>query len=68
MLTLTHSEVTAITKRQRYAAQKKQLARMGIEYKEAADGEPIVSRLAFEKSFGVSSNDAEQKLNLNFLG
>lgn len=47
---LTPREIADITGKQRYRAQARALARMGIEYRLRPDGRPIVSRLAFERT------------------
>jgi hypothetical protein len=39
---LPREDVARLTKRQRYAAQRRVLQRMGIPFREAADGEPLV--------------------------
>ena len=71
-LTLTHDELVRITGKQRYKAQAKQLARMGIEHRLSATGEPIVSRAHFERVMGgglESANDHQAvELNLDFTG
>ena len=56
--------------RKRFTAQARQLARMGIEHRLNATGEPIVSRAHFEQVMGshgglVGRDDV--LLNLNFL-
>ncbi len=52
---LTPREVAEITGKQRYRAQARSLARMGVQFLVRPDGRPIVSRLAFENAMG---NDA----------
>ncbi len=52
---LTPQEVEHITGKQRYRAQVRALARMGIQCRVRPDGRPIVSRLVFENAMG---NDA----------
>lgn len=42
MTFLARSDVERITKRVRYSAQRRQLDAMGIKYRQAADGEPLV--------------------------
>ena len=49
---LTPREVEEITGKQRYRAQVRALARMGIECRVRPDGRPIVSRMAFETTVG----------------
>ncbi len=39
---LTAAEVARLTKRQKYAAQRRALDALGIPYTQAADGEPLV--------------------------
>ena len=52
---LTSREVEDITGKQRYRAQARALARMGVHFLTRPDSRPIVSRLAFESAMG---NDA----------
>ena len=52
---LTPREVADITGKQRYRAQARALARMGVHFLTRPDSRPIVSRLAFESAMG---NDA----------
>lgn len=68
-LTLTTDELQTITHRVKFSAQIKQLQRMGIEYRRAADGSPVVSRQAFEQVMGVKQQAAPGKFtpNLDFL-
>lgn len=67
-LTLTHKEIETVTGRKKFSAQVRQLQRMGIECKRAADGSPVVSRLAFEQAMGVKHEAANDvKLHLDFL-
>lgn len=67
---LTQDEIRNITGLKRYTAQARQLARMGIECKQNAIGELIVSRAHFEQVMGVNSRGnrrSEVKLNLDFF-
>ena len=69
-LTLTQQEIALITGRKRFTAQCRQLAKMGIEHRLSATGEPIVSRAHFEQVMGVqvdSANDNGGELHLDFL-
>ena len=70
---LTREEIETITGRKRYTAQSRQLAKMGIEHRLNAAGEPIVSRQHFEQVMGVVSDSKANKegvvsLNFDFLG
>lgn len=51
-LFLTDPELQALTGRERYRAQIRQLRAMGIESAIRADGKPIVSRSAVELRLG----------------
>ncbi len=69
-LTLSQPEIFNITKRKRFSAQARVLARMGIEYRLNAIGEPVVSRKAFEQAMGADplpGQDSTRNLNLDFL-
>lgn len=48
--------VERITKRTRYAAQRRQLDRLGIPYREAADGEPLVREADLDVASGRARN------------
>ena len=70
-ITLSQDEIQQITGRCRYTAQSRQLAKMGIEHRLNAAGEPIVSRQHFERVMGAgvgSSGDCGVELHLDFVG
>ena len=55
LLILGADELEEITGRQRFTAQAKALARIGISYKLRPDGFPLVSRAHFEQIMGSTS-------------
>lgn len=66
---LSQTEIKEITGRCRYTAQAKQLARMGIEHRLNAAGEPIVSRRHFEQVMGsqMGTGGDGVELHLDFV-
>ena len=56
---LAADELEEITGRQRFTAQAKALARIGISYKLRPDGFPIVSRAHFEQVMGAASENRD---------
>ena len=57
---LTPQEVEDITGKRRYRAQVRALGRMGIQCRVRPDGQPIVSRMAFENTLGSTTHIAQQ--------
>ncbi len=51
-MTLPRTELIRITKRTRWAAQARALQKLGIDYRLAADGEPLVSEAVYEAWLG----------------
>lgn len=69
-IVLSQDEIIKITGLRRYTAQSRQLAKMGIEHRLNAAGEPIVSRQHFEQVMGVKKDaivNQAVKVNLDFL-
>jgi len=61
LLVLSHVELQAITGRNRYRAQARILARLGITYRLRPDGFPLVSRAHFEAIMGPDTPSPDRK-------
>lgn len=55
MTTLPATEIELITKRTRYKAQCRALTQLGIDHRQAADGQPLVSTAVYEAWLGGGS-------------